>query len=207
VSSSVETVDSPGLGIAAPNAQTDGLRAIPRGRMGIWWFLASEIMVFGGLIASFVLERAAHGGWTAQAEHVHWVIGAINTLVLLTSSLTMALGLRAARAGEQRRLVTFLGLTILLGAAFLGIKAFEYSLEIARGFTPLAGLFWGFYYTMTGLHALHVLGGLAVNSTLWVLAARGRLWPRLQHRVEFAGLYWHFVDVVWIFLFPLIYLT
>ena len=98
-------------------------------------------------------------------------------------------------------------LTVLLGLAFLGIKAYEYSTELAKGFTPLTSLFWSFYYAMTGLHALHVLGGITVNAMLFLTALRSRFWPKIHHRVELAGLYWHFVDIVWIFLFPLIYMT
>lgn len=198
----VTTVDH----VLAGRMETDAIGAIPAGRIGVWWFLASEIMIFGGLIASFVLFRVAHGGWHAESAHVHWRIGAFNTLVLLTSSLTMVLAWEGVKADRLGRVKTFLGLTVLLGATFLGVKAYEYSLEIGAGFTPFAGLFWAFYFTLTGLHALHVFGGVVVNSCLWVMASRNRL-QGIQQRVEFAGLYWHFVDVVWIFLFPLIYLS
>jgi heme/copper-type cytochrome/quinol oxidase subunit 3 len=187
--------------------ETDRIRAIPRGKVGVWWFLASEIMIFGGLIGCFILIRLAHGGWRAEADHVHWRIGALNTLVLLTSSLTMALACDAVKEGNQRALKIFLALTMFLGLTFLGIKAFEYSREIADGWTPATNLFFAFYFTLTGLHACHVLGGVVANTSLWVCAVRGRLWPLIQHRVELAGLYWHFVDVVWIFLFPLVYLS
>ena len=101
----------------------------------------------------------------------------------------------------------FLAYTVGLGLLFLGIKAFEYSMEIAQGYTPVSGMFWSFYYTMTGLHALHVFAGVVVNFLLLLRAWRGSLWPQAQHRVEIAGIYWHFVDIVWIFLFPLIYLS
>jgi heme/copper-type cytochrome/quinol oxidase subunit 3 len=110
----------------------------------------------------------------------------------------------AAEHGDARALRMCLGLTILGGLIFLGIKAVEYTTEILAGFTPGTGIFWSFYYTMTGLHALHVLGGIVVNGV--VLATEGR-GVRNPHRVELAGLYWHFVDVVWIFLFPLLYLA
>jgi heme/copper-type cytochrome/quinol oxidase subunit 3 len=202
---------------AAPSIETvvqlgdgDSIREIPAARLAIWLFLASEIMVFGGLLSCFVLFRIAHGGWDAEAAHVHWRIGAFNTLVLLTSSLTMALACTSAKEGKEgmaRRLRMFLGFTILLGMTFLGVKAYEYSLEFAKGFTPGAGLFWAFYYTLTGLHSLHVLAGIILNTTLWIAAARADLVPVVQRRIEYAGLYWHFVDVVWIFLFPLVYLT
>ncbi|MBI3626072.1 MAG: heme-copper oxidase subunit III [Candidatus Rokubacteria bacterium] len=129
-------------------------------------------------------------------------IPALNPLLLLTSSLTMVQAFAMAERGDSGGLRIHLGLTILLGLAFLGIKAYEYTAEIRAGFTPGTGIFWSFYYTMTGLHALHVLGGAILNSVL--LAAR-RI--RNPHRLELAGLYWHFVDIVWIFLFPLLYLA
>jgi heme/copper-type cytochrome/quinol oxidase subunit 3 len=180
---------------------------IPTGKVGVWWFLASEIMVFGGLIACYVLFRLASGGWTEEASHVSTPIGSINTLVLLTSSLTMVEAFAAVEDRDHKRVRIFLFLTVLLGLTFLGIKAYEYSTEVGKGFTPLAGLFWSFYYTMTGLHALHVLAGVIANLALLIMALGGHLWSKVQHRVELAGLYWHFVDIVWIFLFPLLYLS
>ena len=182
--------------------------SIPIGKVGVWWFLASEIMVFGGLISAYVLFRVAHGGWAEQAAHVNWRLGALNTLVLVTSSLTMILALSAVRSARRGRAANFLFLTVLLGLTFLGVKSIEYSGEITEGFTPESGMFWSFYYLMTGLHGLHVLAGIVLNATLYVAAARGALWSNdHEERVEFAGLYWHFVDVVWIFLFPLLYLA
>lgn len=178
------------------------------GRMGIWWFLASEIMVFGGFIATYVLYRMASGGaWTEMAGHVSTPIGTFNTVILLTSSLTMVKAFEAIDVEDRKRAQNFLLMTVMLGLAFLGVKAVEYSREIALGFTPLTGIFWSFYYAMTGLHGLHVLAGIIANFALYVMAVRGNLWPRTQQRVEYAGLYWHFVDVVWIFLFPLLYLS
>lgn len=179
---------------------------IPTGKIGVWWFLASEITVFGGLIATYILLRLGSSGWSEDATHLSVRIGLTNTFVLLTSSLTMVLAFKAVEEKASKRLRTFLGLTILLGLAFLVIKAFEYTGEITAGFTPGAGIFWSFYYGMTGLHALHVLGGIVVNLVLLVEALRDTLRPN-EHRVELAGLYWHFVDIVWIFLFPLLYLT
>ncbi len=179
-----------------------------RGKMGIWWFLASEIMVFGGFIGTYILFRMASGGaWTQMAEHVSTPIGSFNTLVLLTSSLTMVKAFEAIDAERRRAARTFLAWTVALGLLFLGVKAFEYSREIAQGFTPLSSLFWSYYYAMTGLHGLHVLAGIVANGSLLTMAIRGTLWPRTQQRVEYAGLYWHFVDIVWIFLFPLLYLS
>lgn len=181
---------------------------IPIGKMGVWWFLASEIMVFGGLLGSYVLYRmASAGAWTEFGHHLNQPIAITNTIVLLTSSLTMVLAHGAVEKGSQSRARNYLGLTVLLGLVFLCIKGFEYSGEMAHGFTPVTGVFWSFYYTMTGLHGLHVFAGIVANFCLFVAAARGRLSGGLEQRVEFAGLYWHFVDVVWIFLFPLLYLA
>ncbi len=182
--------------------------ALESGKLGVWWFLASEIMVFGGLIGCYSLFRIAGGGWADQAAHVNWRLGAINTLVLVTSSMTMILALSAARANRERRAANFLLATVLLGLLFLGVKSVEYSREIADGFTPSSGMFWSFYFMMTGLHGLHVTGGIVLNSVLAVSARRGTLFSgHHEARIEFAGLYWHFVDVVWIFLFPLLYLA
>jgi len=182
------------------------LAALPVGRAGMWWFLASEVMVFGGLIASYVLSRAAAGGWAAERAHVDAHLAAINTVILVTSSLTIVQAHVAAETNDQRRTRLFLLLTVLLGLAFLGNKGYEYSIEIGHGYTLQAAGFWGFYYAMTGLHGLHVLAGVIVNLVLF-FALGGRGWERIRHRVEYAGLYWHFVDVVWIFLFPLLYLA
>src|SRR5208282_474045 len=182
--------------------------APPSGKLGVWWFLASEIMVFGGFIGSYVLLRVAHGGWPDQASHVNWRLGAINTLVLVTSSLTMILALNAVRIERRERAARFLLLTVLLGFTFLGVKSIEYTRELSEGFTPSSVMFWSFYYIMTGLHGVHVLGGIVLNAILYIAAVRGTLWSgNRRARVEFAGLYWHFVDVVWIFLFPLLYLA
>ena len=184
------------------SVQAPAIPGIPAGKIGVWWFLASEIMLFGGLIASFIVFRLGSAGWSGETAHLSLTIGAINTLVLLTSSMTVVQAFAAAERGHTGTLQLFLGLTILGGLVFLGFKAVEYTTEIRAGFTPASGIFWSFYYTMTGLHALHVLAGVVVNAIMFT-AARIRN-PR---RVELAGLYWHFVDIVWIFLFPLLYLS
>jgi heme/copper-type cytochrome/quinol oxidase subunit 3 len=163
-------------------------------------------MVFGGLIGSYILCRIAAGGWAAERAHVNTRIAIINTLVLVTSSFTVVKAHAAAEANERGRARQFMLYTVLLGCTFLCIKAYEYSVEIEHGFVPATSLFWSFYYTMTGLHGLHVLAGIIVNFSLFV-AAGGASWDKIKHRIEYAGLYWHFVDVVWIFLFPLVYLA
>lgn len=179
---------------------------IPSGRLGVWWFLASEIILFGGLIGTYILFRHGNPEWAAASEHLSLSIGTVNTLVLLTSSLTMVMAFAAVDKGDPRRIRTWLFFTILLGLVFLSIKAFEWSTEIGAGFIPSTGGFWSFYYAMTGLHALHIFAGIVINTILFIAALMGRLKPH-EHRIELAGLYWHFVDIVWIFLFPLLYLA
>jgi heme/copper-type cytochrome/quinol oxidase subunit 3 len=189
-----------------PASPPSTLAALPLGRAGMWWFLSSEIMVFGGLLGSYVLSRIAHGGWHEEMGHLNARIAAFNTLVLVTSSLTIVLAHAAAERDDAVRARRFLWITVLLAVVFLCDKAWEYSAEVHHGFVPSTSTFWSFYYAMTGLHGLHVLGGIVVNASL-AIAAHGARWPHVRHRVEYAGLYWHFVDVVWIFLFPLLYLS
>lgn len=179
---------------------------LPLGRVGVWWFLASEIMVFGGLLGSYILSRISAGGWNVERAHVNTRLGILNTFVLLTSSLTVVEAHAAAEKNQQSRARQFMLATVLLGLTFLCIKGFEYTGEFEEGLTPWAGRFWSFYYTMTGLHGFHVLIGIIINFTLFLAVGGGR-WNKLKHRIEYAGLYWHFVDVVWIFLFPLLYLS
>jgi heme/copper-type cytochrome/quinol oxidase subunit 3 len=180
--------------------------ALPYGRVGMWWFLASEIMVFGGLLGSYVLNRVAHGGWAAEMEHLNANIAALNTLVLVTSSLTIVQAHMAMERGDRRATQRYLYITVLFGIWFLCNKTYEYTHEIEHGFVISTSTFWSYYYTMTGLHGLHVLVGVIINLILAIMTSRPS-WPRVAHRVEYAGLYWHFVDVIWIFLFPLLYLS
>jgi heme/copper-type cytochrome/quinol oxidase subunit 3 len=191
---------------AAPAAHADDIAqatTVPTGRLGIWMFLASEIVIFGGLITTYVLYRLRHPEWSELAHNMVQAAGAINTLVLLTSSLTMVLAHAAVEHENLKKAARYMLITVALGAVFMGIKAYEYGHEIGEGFTPVAGLFWSFYFAMTGLHALHVLGGMFA-----ILAVRQQVVEgRNPQRVELVGIYWHFVDIVWIFLFPLLYLA
>lgn len=175
-----------------------------RGKVGLWWLIASEVMIFGGAVGSYILARTASPGWSAEAAHLSTTVAVLNTFVLLTSSMTMVMAFAAYGKGDRRGVRNFLLYTILLGLTFLGIKAYEYTSHILEGLAPWSGPFWSFYYTMTGLHALHVLAGAIVNFILFLLAGKGL---SAGHRIEIAGLYWHFVDIVWIFLFPLLYLS
>jgi heme/copper-type cytochrome/quinol oxidase subunit 3 len=180
--------------------------AEPYGKVGTWWFLASEIPTFGGLLVAYIVLRLGSSGWGEASSHLNFYVALINTFLLLTSSMTIVMAHAAVQENDYKSVANFLGLTVLLGLGFLGMKAFEYSTEIRSGFLPSSGIFWSFYYGLTGLHALHVFAGVIVNFVLWLSAVKGSL-AQCGHRVEFAGLYWHFVDIVWIFLFPLLYLA
>lgn len=179
---------------------------VPSGKLGMWWFLSSEVVTFGSLLSCYIVARMAHPEWAASSEQLSVLIALINTVVLLTSSLTIVLAHDAVEHGDDQVVSKWLGYTILGGFIFLLIKGFEWYGKFQHGIVPWSHGFWSFYFAMTGLHALHVLGGVVVNVALWIVALRGRLQP-IGHRVEYAGLYWHFVDVVWIFLFPLLYLS
>jgi cytochrome c oxidase subunit 3 len=192
--------------------------------LGMWVFLATEVLIFGGLFTGYTVYRFAYpAAFEEASRHLNVLIGAVNTVVLLTSSLTMALAVRAAHAGNRRPLVLFLALTALLGVAFLGLKVVEYYTDYVDRLVPglafdpgewrgegvkpeLVQLFLAFYYIMTGLHAVHLIAGIAIITTLGILAYRGAFSPEHNVPVEMWGLYWHFVDVVWIFLLPLLYL-
>jgi heme/copper-type cytochrome/quinol oxidase subunit 3 len=188
---------------ARPIATTRSAAGLPTGRLAVWWLIASEVVIFGGLLASYVMFRLSHDAFAAQAAHTNTWIGAFNTLVLLTSSLSAVLAHQAAEAGNGPRASRLLWATILGGVTFLAVKALEWTSEIQHGFTITSSTFWSFYYTAAGIHASHVLAGAIVM----VFVAKDAKQNRDLHRVELAGIYWHFVDVVWIFLFPLLYIA
>ena len=178
---------------------------IPSGKLGMWIFLASEVMFFAGLIAAYVVLKMGHPAWPGSDGHLSVPMGTTNTFVLIGSSMTIVMALAASEQGSIAGIRKWLGATLLLGATFLVIKGFEYKAKFSHHIFPSTNVFWSAYFTMTGLHALHVIGGLGLN--LWVLTlTRSPAWPRRKHLLELAGLYWHFVDIVWIFLFPLLYL-
>ena len=184
-------------------ATTRSATGVPTGRLGVWWVLVSEIVIFGGVLVSYVMGRLGHAEWAEAASHTNTVAGAVNTLVLLSSSLSAVLAHQAAEKRDGPKAARLLLLTILGGATFLIIKSFEWTHEIREGFTIQLGGFWSYYYTAAGLHAFHVLAGMAVMG--WVAASAAR--NQNLHRVENVGIYWHFVDIVWIFLFPLLYIA
>ena len=179
---------------------------IPSGKLGMWLFLASEVMFFTGLLGAYIVLRAGFPNWPKPGEELVIPLAALNTFILLSSSMTMALSVAAVHHADLKKVRLFLLLTILLGSAFLGVKGYEYSMKFAHGHYPGTGLFWDCYFTLTGFHGLHVLAGIITN--LWVvrLTLRPGFLEKKGHIVELSGLYWHFVDVVWILLFPMVYL-
>ncbi len=181
--------------------------AFEAAKLGIWTFLATEMLLFGGLFTAYIVFRIKFPAmFHAGSHHLDKVLGATNTAVLITSSLTVVLGIAAIRRGKERLLRLFLLLTILLAAVFLGIKYVEYTGEFARGFFPSTNIFFSLYFMMTGIHGIHIVAGMTALG--WVLrsAGKGRFSAEYHTPVEIAGLYWHFVDLVWIYLFPLLYL-
>lgn len=186
-----------------PQATLRSSTGIPTGRLAIWWVLASEVVIFGGLIGTYLMFRLGHPEWADQAAVTNTWIGAFNTFVLLTSSFTAVLGHQAAERGDGKQAAKFLVMTIAGALTFILVKSYEWGYEISHGYTITSNGFWSFYYTAAGLHALHVIAGAVIMGFIAVDAWRGR---ELQ-RVELIGIYWHFVDVVWIFLFPLLYIA
>jgi heme/copper-type cytochrome/quinol oxidase subunit 3 len=186
-----------------PIATTRSATGIPTGRLAIWWVLASEVVIFGGLLGSYLLFRLGHPEWADAAAVTNTWIGAFNTFVLLSSSFTAVLAHQAAENGDGKTAARFLSFTILGALIFVGVKSYEWAGEISHGYTITSNGFWSFYYTAAGLHALHVIAGAIIMAFVAADAAKGRE----LHRVELIGIYWHFVDVVWIFLFPLLYIA
>jgi cytochrome c oxidase subunit III len=177
-------------------------------KLGIWLFLASEVMLFGSLFSSYVLLRSGAATWPVQSEVLSVPLATLNTVVLISSSITMVLAWAALKNNSLARYRLFMGLTLLCGAIFLGVKGIEYGDKFSHGLYPATNNFLGLYFTLTGLHAIHVIAGMVVNAYLWIPGTR--MWhaepERFTNRIEVAGIYWHFVDLVWIFLFPVLYL-
>ena len=188
--------------------------------LGMWLFLVTEVLFFGGLFTCYMVYRIAYPeAWSEGSLELDILLGGVNTAVLIGSSLTMAMAVRSAQTGFRKATVNWLVFTMLLGLTFLVIKGFEYHEKYVEnhipgfGFVfegPFAGpaeIFFSLYFAMTGLHALHMVVGFGILSTIAWMAYRGRFTPQWYTPVEMAGLYWHFVDIVWIFLFPLLYLV
>jgi heme/copper-type cytochrome/quinol oxidase subunit 3 len=187
----------------SPIATSRSMTGMPTGRLATWWVIASEIVIFGGLLGAYLMHRIGHPEWGDQASHTNTLAGTVNTFILLTSSLFAVMAHRAAENKDGARAARLLYMTTLGGLAFLVVKSVEWSHEIHMGYTLTSNTFWSFYYTAAGLHGLHVIAGMIIM--LFVAAdAKKNLF---LHRVENIGLYWHFVDIVWIFLFPLLYIA
>ena len=192
-------------------------------KLGIWLFLASEIMLFGGLFAAYIFLRMGAESWpgmmtytgemAVRADQILNVpLATLNTMILIGSSVTMVMAWASLKMDQFNKYKLYMGLTILLALAFLVVKAFEYGDKFDHSFYPSTNNFLGVYFVLTGLHAIHVTGGIIVNAWFWGPGAK--MWTQgnardkahFANRIEVAGLYWHFVDLVWIFLFPMIYL-
>ncbi len=207
-----------GVAVHAPQFD-DAEQQRTASNLGIWIFLATEILFFGALFAAYAITRVRFAeAFAAGSRLTNLPLAGVNTAVLLTSSLTMALGVHAARHGARRALIGWLGMTIALGCAFLAIKAVEYRFDYLEHLVPVldfhyAGpqadqveLFFYLYFFITGVHALHVIIGIGCIATIAVMASRHTFSPAYFTPVDVTGLYWHLVDVIWLFVFPILYL-
>ena len=181
---------------------------LTNGKLGIWLFLASEVMLFGALFASYVMLRVGNEHWPAGATYLNIPLATLNTVILISSSVTMVLAWASLARNDFKKFRVFMAITILCGFGFLTVKYFEYSAKFHHELFPSTNTFLAIYFTLTGLHGLHVIGGMAVNSYLW--GPGSKLYKtdpvHFTNRVENSGLFWHLVDLVWIFLFPILYL-
>ena len=177
-------------------------------KLGIWLFLASEVMLFGSLFAGYILLRTGNPAFGKGSELLSVPMATLNTVVLITSSVTMVMAWVAAMERNLGKFRLYMGSTVALGAVFMVVKYIEYSAKFEHGAPPAYSTFMACYFTFTGLHALHVLGGMIVNFYFGFPGAKMMATDPQQfaNRVETAGLFWHFVDLVWIFLFPVLYL-
>jgi cytochrome c oxidase subunit 3 len=188
-------------------------------KIGMWLFLVTEVLLFGGLFVGYGIMHAKHPeAFVAAHHHLDRVMGAVNTVVLLLSSFTMVLGVWAAQTGQRKKLIVFLLLTLMLAGVFLVVKYFEYSHKFHEGLLPgkyyshkgdtVPGqfMFFSFYFMMTGLHGIHVVAGMVAITWVLIRAVKGHFSASYYGPVDLVGLYWHLVDLIWIYLFPLMYL-
>jgi len=179
---------------------------LANGKLGIWLFLASEVMLFGALFSTYILLRVGAAEWPHGELSIK--LGAINTVILICSSVTMVMSWASLKLNNFSKARLYLLITIVLASVFLVNKYFEYADHFARGEGPWHNTFLAIYFTLTGLHGLHIIGGIVVMA--YLLGPGAGLWKRspeqYTNRIEYTGLYWHFVDLVWIFLFPVLYL-
>ena len=187
------------------NREDTGLNNV---KLGIWLFLASEVMLFGGLFSSYVLLRVGAETWPVGASILSVPIATFNTVVLIASSVTMVMAWASLKMNDFGKFRLYLGSTVGLAVLFLVVKAYEYSDKFSHHLYPSESTFLAIYFTVTGLHALHIVGGIIVNG--YFVGPGSKMWKtapeQFTNRIEAAGLYWHFVDLVWIFLFPVLYL-
>ena len=181
---------------------------VVNGKLGVWLFLASEVMLFGALFSSYVILRIGSPHWPQGSEILSVPMATLNTMVLITSSVTMVMAWASLKMDEFGKYKLYMAATIVLAGVFLVVKYFEYTAKFDHGLYPATSTFLAIYFTITGLHGLHIIGGMIVNG--YMLGPGSRLWEtdreQFTNRVEGCGLYWHFVDLVWIFLFPVFYL-
>ena len=180
---------------------------VTNSKLGIWIFLASEVMLFGGLFSAYILLRTCVPDWPRGSSHLNVPLATLNTMILITSSVTMVMAWASLAMKNLAQYKKFMAVTVLLGLGFLVVKSFEYGSKFQHHHFPSSDNFYGIYFVLTGLHVLHVIGGIIVNA--YFLFPGSKLWEKdpeqFTGRVEAAGLYWHFVDLVWIFLFPVLY--
>ncbi len=188
------------------NADTHS--GVTNAKLGVWLFLASEIMLFATLFTSYIVLRMVSTSWPWGWDALNVPLATLNTVILISSSVTIVMAYAKAYDKNKSGFQLWMAATVLLSLGFLVVKAFEYGHEFALGIGPHTSVFYAIYFTMTGLHGIHILGGIAVNGGLLYMSTQKEHWehPLFLGRVEGAGLYWHFVDIVWIFLFPALYL-
>jgi heme/copper-type cytochrome/quinol oxidase subunit 3 len=181
---------------------------VTNSKLGVWCFLASEVMLFGGLFSAYILLRTGAAHWPHGWELLNVPLATLNTMILITSSVTMVMSWASLALKNISKYRVYMAVTILLALCFLVVKFFEYQHKFEHHHFPKTDTFYAIYFTLTGLHGLHVIGGILVNA--YLLFPGSALWKKdpdqFMGRVEAAGLYWHFVDLVWIFLFPALYL-
>lgn len=188
-------------------------------KMGMWIFLGTEVLMFGGLFAAYIVYRLWYPElFTLASEELDTILGTVNTLVLIGSSLTVAMAIKSAQTNKNKNILIYLGITLALAATFMVIKYFEWTHKFHLGIFPgefysfegidhpQANVFFSLYYLMTGLHGIHVLIGMGLMGWLLWRAVKGHFNSEYYTPVEITGLYWHLVDIIWIFLFPLYYL-
>jgi heme/copper-type cytochrome/quinol oxidase subunit 3 len=175
----------------------------------MWLFLASEIMLFGGMFSAYVFLRTGSTGWPRGADVLNVPLATVNTALLIASSMTMVMSWLSLKLEDFAKFRRYILLTMALGTAFLALKGVEYGMKFNHGLYPSTSVFYAIYFALTGLHVLHLLGGILVCA--WHFAFGKRLWDKapeqFTNRIEVTGLYWHFVDLVWLVLFPALYLT